>query len=62
MEYTVQEVSAVNILLLMRQKAYSQGDKSITLKDMETIDNCSWEELVRKNRQKFGQLRLARKP
>lgn len=52
----------MNILLLMRQKAYSQGDKGITLKDMETIDNCSWEELVRKNRQKFGQLRLARKP
>lgn len=62
MEYTIQEASAINILLLMRQKAFSHGDKSITLKDMETIDNCSWEELVRKNRQKFGQLRISRKP
>ena len=53
-------MSAINILLLMRQKAYSNGDKSITLKDMEAIDTCSWEELVKKNRQQFGQLKITR--
>lgn len=46
----------------MRQKAFSQGDKSITLKDMETIDTCNWDELVKKNREKFGQLKISRKP
>lgn len=37
----------------MRQNAYNLGHKGITLSDQEMIDNSNWDELLKRNREKY---------
>lgn len=38
----------------MRQNAYNLGHKGITLSDQEMIDNSTWEELLKQNREQYS--------
>ena len=40
-------------MLLMRQKFASEGNIGITLQQKEIIDETSWDDLVKKNREKY---------
>lgn len=37
----------------MRQHAFNDGHKGITLSDQEMIDNSNWDDLITQNRQKY---------
>lgn len=54
--YAVEDVSLTALMLLMRQKVFTaaNGKSGFTLLDQEKLDNLnnvSWEELVKRNRQ-----------
>lgn len=53
LDYVLDEASMLNLLLLLRQKATNEGKQMFSLADKEKIDNMSWDELLRENREKL---------
>lgn len=49
----VYDYPMVTLLLLMRQKLAMQGKPGISLQDKEMIDNVSWDELLKRNREQL---------
>ena len=41
----------LTLMLLMRQKLAQEGKTGISLQDKEILDNTSWDELLRRNRE-----------
>ena len=41
----------LTLMLLMRQKLAQEGKAGISLQDKEILDNTSWDELLRRNRE-----------
>ena len=52
--WSVQEIydtPMLTLMLLMRQKLAQEGKAGISLQDKEILDNTSWDELLRRNRE-----------
>ena len=43
----------LTLMLLMRQKLTSEGRCGISLEDKEMLDNVSWDELLKRNREQL---------
>lgn len=52
----IYDTPMISLLLLMRQKMAQDGKGGISLQDKEAIDNTSWDELLRKNRESLSKL------
>ena len=47
----IYDTPMLTLLLLMRQKLAQEGKAGISLQDKEILDNTSWDELLRRNRE-----------
>ena len=47
----IYDVPMLTLMLLMRQKLAQEGKAGISLQDKEILDNTSWDELLRRNRE-----------
>lgn len=55
LEYVLDQVSVLSLLLLLRQKSTNAGKTAVTLADKELIDGCDWDKLVQENHRKLAQ-------
>ena len=55
LEYVLDQVSVLSLLLLLRQKSTNAGKTMMTLADKEQIDNNDWKKLVEENHKKLAQ-------
>lgn len=55
LEYVLDQVSVLSLLLLLRQKSTNAGKTMMTLADKEQIDNNDWQKLVEENHRKLAQ-------
>ena len=55
LEYVLDQMSVLFLLLLLRQKSNNAGKTTLTLADKEQIDNSNWEKLVEENHIKLAQ-------
>ena len=55
LEYVLDQVSVLSLLLLLRQKSTSAGKTMMTLADKEQIDSNDWQKLVEENHKKLAQ-------
>ena len=54
MEYVLDQVSVLSLLLLLRQKSTNAGKTMMTLADKEQIDTNDWQKLVEENHKKLA--------
>ena len=54
LEYVLDQVSVLSLLLLLRQKSTNAGKTMMTLADKEQIDNNDWSKLVEENHRKLA--------
>lgn len=47
----IYDTPMLTLMLLMRQKLAQEGKSGISLQDKEILDNTSWDELLRRNRE-----------
>ena len=47
----IYDTPMLTLMLLMRQKLAQDGKAGISLQDKEILDNASWDELLRRNRE-----------
>ena len=47
----IYDTPMLTLMLLMRQKLAQEGKTGISLQDKEILDNTSWDELLRRNRE-----------
>ena len=47
----IYDVPMLTLMLLMRQKLAQEGKAGISLQEKEILDNTSWDELLRRNRE-----------
>ena len=47
----IYDTPMLTLMLLMRQKLAQEGKAGISLQDKEILDNTSWDELLRRNRE-----------
>lgn len=47
----IYDAPMLTLMLLMRQKLAQEGKAGISLQDKEILDNTSWDELLRRNRE-----------
>ena len=47
----IYDTPTLTLMLLMRQKLAQEGKAGISLQDKEILDNTSWDELLRRNRE-----------
>ena len=47
----IYDTPMLTLMLLMRQKFAQEGKAGISLQDKEILDNTSWDELLRRNRE-----------
>lgn len=47
----IYDTPMLTLMLLMRQKLAQEGKAGISLQDKEILDNMSWDELLRRNRE-----------
>lgn len=47
----IYDTPMLTLMLLMRQKLAQDGKAGISLQDKEILDNTSWDELLRRNRE-----------
>ena len=47
----IYDTPMLTLMLLMRQKLAHAGKAGISLQDKEILDNTSWDELLRRNRE-----------
>ena len=47
----IYDTPMLTLILLMRQKLAQEGKAGISLQDKEILDNTSWDELLRRNRE-----------
>lgn len=47
----IYDTPMLTLMLLMRQKLAQEGKAGISLQDKEILDNASWDELLRRNRE-----------
>lgn len=47
----IYDAPMLTLMLLMRQKLAQEGKAGISLQDKEILDNASWDELLRRNRE-----------
>lgn len=55
LEYVLDQVSVLSLLLLLRQKSTNAGKTMMTLADKEQIDSNDWKKLVEENHRKLAQ-------
>ena len=55
LEYVLDQVSVLSLLLLLRQKSTNAGKTMMTLADKEQIDTNDWQKLVDENHRKLAQ-------
>lgn len=55
LEYVLDQVSVLSLLLLLRQKSTNAGKTMMTLADKEQIDSNDWQKLVEENHKKLAQ-------
>lgn len=55
LEYVLDQVSVLSLLLLLRQKSTNAGKTMMTLADKEQIDTNDWKKLVEENHRKLAQ-------
>lgn len=55
LEYVLDQVSVLSLLLLLRQKSTNAGKTMMTLADKEQIDSNDWSKLVEENHKKLAQ-------
>lgn len=55
-EYTVDDVSLIMLMLLCRQKLNTEGKCLLTLEDKERIDNIDWDTLVRQSHERLAKI------
>lgn len=55
LEYVLDQVSVLSLLLLLRQKSTNAGKTMMTLADKEQIDTNDWQKLVEENHKKLAQ-------
>lgn len=55
LEYVLDQVSVLSLLLLLRQKSTNAGKTMMTLADKEQIDSNDWSKLVEENHRKLAQ-------
>lgn len=55
LEYVLDQVSVLSLLLLLRQKSTNAGKTMMTLADKEQIDSNDWKKLVEENHKKLAQ-------
>lgn len=55
LEYVLDQVSVLSLLLLLRQKSTNAGKTMMTLADKEQIDSNDWQKLVEENHRKLAQ-------
>ena len=54
LEYVLDQVSVLSLLLLLRQKSTNAGKTMMTLADKEQIDSNDWNKLVEENHKKLA--------
>lgn len=54
LEYVLDQVSVLSLLLLLRQKSTNAGKTMMTLADKEQIDSNDWSKLVEENHRKLA--------
>ena len=54
LEYVLDQVSVLSLLLLLRQKSTNAGKTMMTLADKEQIDSNDWQKLVEENHKKLA--------
>lgn len=54
LEYVLDQVSVLSLLLLLRQKSTNAGKTMMTLADKEQIDAGDWSRLVEENHRKLA--------
>ena len=54
LEYVLDQVSVLSLLLLLRQKSTNAGKTMMTLDDKEQIDTNDWQKLVEENHKKLA--------
>lgn len=54
LEYVLDQVSVLSLLLLLRQKSTNAGKTMMTLADKEQIDAGDWGRLVEENHRKLA--------
>ena len=54
LEYVLDQVSVLSLLLLLRQKSTNAGKTMMTLADKEQIDSNDWQKLVEENHRKLA--------
>ena len=54
LEYVLDQVSVLSLLLLLRQKSTNAGKTMMTLADKEQIDTNDWQKLVEENHKKLA--------
>ena len=54
LEYVLDQVSVLSLLLLLRQKSTNAGKTMMTLADKEQIDTNDWQKLVEENHRKLA--------
>jgi hypothetical protein len=54
LEYVLDQVSVLSLLLLLRQKSTNAGKTMMTLADKEQIDSNDWSKLVEENHKKLA--------
>ena len=54
LEYVLDQVSVLSLLLLLRQKSTNAGKTMMTLADKEQIDPNDWQKLVEENHKKLA--------
>lgn len=54
LEYVLDQVSVLSLLLLLRQKSTNAGKTMMTLADKEQIDSNDWKKLVEENHKKLA--------
>ena len=47
----IYDTPMLTLMLLMRQRLAQEGKAGISLQDKEILDNTSWDELLRRNRE-----------
>lgn len=55
LEYVLDQVSVLSLLLLLRQKSTNAGKTMMTLADKEQIDAGDWSRLVEENHRRLAQ-------
>ena len=54
LEYVLDQVSVLSLLLLLRQKSTNAGKTMMTLADKAQIDSNDWSKLVEENHRKLA--------